>query len=69
MRTSYESVNLEVAGIVNVNKILPKVSKVKTRIIHISESMAPQDIIETLKCIQKSEKEKEEKKKAILEER
>ena len=69
MRTSYESVNLEVAGVVNVNKILPKVSKVKTRIIHISESMAPQDIIETLKGIQKSEKEKEEKKKAILEER
>ena len=66
---SDESINLEVAGVLNVKKIVPKESKKKTRITQVSGSMAAQDIIATLKGIDKSKKDKEEKKKATGEKR
>ena len=46
---SDESINLEVAGVLNIKKITPKESIKKTRITQVSGSMAAQDIITALK--------------------
>ena len=66
---SDESINLEIAGVLKVNKIKPKPERKQVRLTQIYGSMEAKDAIGILKSIKESKQKEEERKEMRLREK